>query len=56
MPAAVLALLAFPGALAMRQTPGPPDTLSTQLKAMSGTGLKFTECEQRRQTLGTMLS
>lgn len=34
----------------------PPDTLSTQLTAMTGTGLKLTECQKRMQTLGTMLS
>ncbi|CAM4357921.1 hypothetical protein [Deinococcus marmoris] len=52
----LLVLLAFPGTLAIRQTPGPPDTLATQVSAMSATGLKLAECEQRMQTLGTMLS
>lgn len=52
----LLVLLAFPATLAIRQTPGPPDTLGTQLTAMAGTGLKLAECEQRLQTLGTMLS
>ena len=51
-----LTLLAFPGTLATRQTPGPPDTLGTQVSAMSATGLNLAECEQRMQDLRTMLS
>ena len=52
----LLALLAFPRTLAMRQSSGPPDTLGSQVSAMSATGLKLAECEQRMQDLRTMLS
>lgn len=50
-----LALLTAPGTLAIVQTPGPPDAMSAQITAMSGTRLKFAECETRMKALATML-
>ena len=46
-----LGLLGAPSTLAAVQTPGPPDFVSAQIMAMSGTGLKLADCEQRMQTL-----
>lgn len=50
----ILGLLGAPGALGRQAAPA--ETLGTQLTAMAGTGLKLAECEQRLQTLETMLS
>ncbi|CAM4136194.1 hypothetical protein [Deinococcus marmoris] len=49
-----LGLLGAPGALGRQAAPA--ETLGNQLTAMSATGLKLAECEQRMQALGTMLS
>ena len=49
-----LGLLGAPGALGNQAAPA--DALGPQLTAMSGTGLTLAECEQRMQTLGTMLN
>lgn len=51
----MLALLAFPGSLAMRQTAGPPDTLSARVTAMSATGLTSAECQKRVQQMTSVL-
>ncbi len=50
-----LGLLTAPSTRAVVQTPGPPDSMSAQITAMSSTGLKFAECETRMKALVTML-
>ncbi len=49
-----LGLLGAPGALGNQASSR--DDLGHQLTAMAGTGLTLAECEQRMQTLGTMLN
>jgi hypothetical protein len=49
-----VALLGAPGSLARQADP--PATLGAQLTAMSGTGLMLAGCEERMQTLSSMLS
>ncbi len=48
-----VALLGAPGALGGFVEP--PDTLSVQVKAMSATGLTFTECQERVQQMTGIL-
>ena len=50
-----LSLLGAPVALGRPFDP-PEDTLSVQMMALSGTGLMLAGCQERMQTLGTMLS
>ena len=49
-----LNLLGAPVALGRRFNP-PEDTLSVQLMALSGAGLLLAGCQERMQSLGTML-
>lgn len=51
----MLALLASSGTLAIVQTAGPPDSPSTTVTAMSGTGLTFAECQKRAQEMNRVL-
>ncbi|MBB6018175.1 hypothetical protein ACFP9V_26070 [Deinococcus radiopugnans] len=48
-----LGLLGAPGALGRLAVPA--EEIGNRLTEMSGTGLKFADCEQRLQTLETML-
>lgn len=49
-----VALMGVSGSLAMPFDR--PDSLETELSAMSGTGLTLSGCQERMQTLGSMLS